>query len=92
VQSQNQTVLLESVQQQGVRTAAGDSTDELDSVSREVDKDCGPEAEVSAFKVLNIHSDKYAQIQQIFSRVNVEINTNISGTCYTSIIKVLYSE
>jgi hypothetical protein len=81
VQSQNQTAILESGQQQGVRTAAGDQTDELVSVSLEIHRDCGPEAEVNACKVFNIHGDKYTQIQQIFCRVNVEVNTIVWGTC-----------
>jgi hypothetical protein len=92
VRSQNLTAILESGQQQVMRIAAGDPTEELDSVSREVDKDCGPEEDVSTCKFLNIHSHKYPPIQQIFCRVKIEINTNISGTCCTSIIKVLYSE
>jgi hypothetical protein len=58
VQSQNQTAILEREQQQGVRTAAGDSTDQLDSVSREVDVDCGRVRDVSTCKVSNIYSDK----------------------------------
>jgi hypothetical protein len=47
VRSQNLTAVLESGQQQGVQTAAGEPTEELDSVSRDVDKFCGPEDGVS---------------------------------------------
>jgi hypothetical protein len=83
---------LESEQQQGVQTAAGDSTEKLDLVSREADRNCGQEEDVSTCEVLNIHYDKYIQIQQIFCRVKVESNINVSGNCSTSIIKVLRSE
>ena len=92
VRSQDQTAILESGQQQGVQTAAGDSTEKLDSVSREVDVDCGPQDSVSACEILNIHSGKYTQIHHIFCRVELERNTNVSGTCCTSIIKVSCSE
>jgi broad-specificity NMP kinase len=71
VRSQNQTAILESGQQQGVHTAAGDRTEELDSVSREGHKDCGPEEDVSTCKIFNIHRDKYTQIQHIFCRVKI---------------------
>ena len=92
VPSENQTAMLECGQQQGVQTATDDLTEKLDLVSREQDRDCGPEEDVSTCEVLNIHSNKYTLIQQTFCRVRFEINTNVSGNCSTSIIKVLCSE
>jgi hypothetical protein len=47
VRLQNQTAISESGQQQGVQTAAGNPTEKLDSVSREVDKEYDPEEDVS---------------------------------------------
>ena len=92
VPSHNQTAILESGQEQGVLTTAGEPTETLDSVSREEDKDCGSEEDVSTCEVLNTHSEKYTQIRHTFCRVKVEINTNVSGTCCSSIIKVLCLE
>ena len=58
VRLQNETAILENGQQQGVQTAADNPTEKLDLVSREEDKNCGPEEDVSTCEVLNIHSDK----------------------------------
>lgn len=75
--SQNQTAILENGQQKEVQTAAGDPTEKLESVSREEDKDCGREEDVSTCEVLNTHPDIYTQIRHTFCRVKVEINTNV---------------
>jgi hypothetical protein len=65
VRSQNQTAILESGQQKGVKFSAGNPTEKLDSVSREADKDCGPGEDVSTCEVLNIHDEKHTQIRYI---------------------------
>ena len=80
VRSQDQTAILDSGQQQGVQTAACDQTEKFDSVSREVDVDCGPQDGVSACEILNIHSGKYTQIHYIFCRVKIKLHKNISNT------------
>ena len=59
------TVKLESEQEQWAQTAADDPTEKLDLVSREEEKDCGLEEDVSTCEILNIQSE-YIQIRQIF--------------------------
>jgi hypothetical protein len=58
VGSQDQRTILESGQQQGVQTAAGNPTEKLDLGSRKEENNCGPEKAVSTCEILNTHSDK----------------------------------